>query len=210
MEYNTQRSKLHMPEYGRHIQKMVSHAITIKDDEERNKCAKSIISVMGQLNPHLRDVADFKHKLWDHLYIISEFNLDVDSPFETPTPESVNSKPIKIAYPKKAYKSRHYGKTIQMIIDEAVKYEEGEEKNALIRVIANQLKKLYLMWNKDAVSDEQIDADLARMSDGKLKIPEGVKLVEVANIPNPIKRKKRPPKSGGGWHKQTNRRKNYN
>ena len=131
MEYNTQRNKLHMPEYGRHIQKMVNHAITIKDNEERNKCAMSIINVMGQLNPHLRDVSDFKHKLWDHLYIISEFNLEVESPFETPTPESVNSTPIKIAYPKKDYKHRHYGKTIQRIIDEAIKYKEGEEKDAL-------------------------------------------------------------------------------
>lgn len=210
MEYNTQRNKLHMPEYGRHIQKMVNHAITLKDKEERNKCAKSIINVMGQLNPHLRDVSDFNHKLWDHLYIISEFNLEVDSPFDTPTPESVNSKPIKIAYPQKDYKYRHYGKTIQMIIDEAIKYKEGEEKDALIRVIANQLKKLYLMWNKDSVTDEQIDGDLGRLSNGKLKIPEGMKLVEVTNLTNTVKRKKRPPKSGGSWHKQNNRRKNHN
>jgi len=209
MEYNTKRNKLHMPEYGRHIQKMVAHSITIKDNDERNKCAKSIIRVMGQLNPHLRDVADFKHKLWDHLYIISEFKLDVESPFETPTPESVNSKPDRIDYPKKEYKRRHYGKTIQLMINEAIKYKDGDEKNALIRLIANQLKKSYLRWNKDSVSDEQIDSDLKRMSNDKLKLPEGIKLVEVNEVVNTMKRKKRPPKSGGTWHKQNNRRKNY-
>lgn len=203
-----------MPEYGRHIQKMVAHAVTLKDKDERNKCAKSIISVMGQLNPHLRDVSDFKHKLWDHLYIISGFKLDVESPFETPTPESVNSKPVRIAYAKKDYKYRHYGKIIQMMIDEAVNYKDGEEKDTLIRVIANQLKKSYLRWNKDSVTDEQIDGDLGRMSNGKLKLPEGVKLIEVNAVVNavvhPVKRKKRSPKSGGSWHKQNNRRKNHN
>jgi len=195
MEYNTQREMLIIPEYGRNIQKMVNYAVGVKDKELRNKVARSIIAVMGQLNPHLRDIADFKHKLWDHLFIISAFKLDVDSPYPTPTAESVSSKPDSIPYPDKKMKYRHYGKTIQMMIEKAIEFKEGAEKEALIKTIANHLKKSYLTWNKNSVSDEKIFSDLEELSGGKLKLAEGTQLNEVAEILSSVKRRKRPGKS---------------
>jgi len=210
MEYNTQREHLIIPEYGRNIQKMVKHAITIKDKDERNNCARTIVDVMGELNPHLRDVADFKHKLWDHLFIISEFKLEVESPFELPTAESVNIKPDRVDYPDKAYKYRHYGKTITGMINKAVDYKDGEEKEALIAVIANHLKKSYLIWNRDSVADEKIKDDLKDLSEGKLKLPEGFVFAEVGNISSQRKpqrtNKKRQSRSGGSWSRSNNRK----
>ena len=207
MEYNTAREKLIISEYGRNIQKMVSHAIAIKEKEERNRAAKVIIDVMGQLNPHLRDIADFKHKLWDHLFIISNFKLDVDSPYPIPTAESVDVKPERIKYPEKSYKYRHYGKTIQMMIDKAIGFKEGPEQEALIKVIANHLKKSYLTWNKESVADSKIFEDLKELSGGKLKLKESIQLNNTDEILASNKRKKRPPqKTNGAWPRQTNTR----
>lgn len=216
MEYNTQREHLIIPEYGRNIQKMVAHAIAIKDKEERNRCARSIVDVMGELNPHLRDVADFKHKLWDHLFIISGFKLDVDSPFEIPTKDSVNISPERIEYPQKDYKYRHYGKTISAMINKAIDYKEGAEKEALVATIANHLKKSYLTWNRDSVEDTKIIEDLAELSGGKLKLPDGFVFAEVSNITPQNKRnhsnsnRRRGGRSGGGgkWSGSNNRRRN--
>ena len=128
-DYNTRRPKMVIPEYGRNIQKMIDHAMTVENKEERNKIANAIISVMGQLNPHLRDIADFKHKLWDHLFIISDFKLDVDSPYPLPDREAIAKKPEKLAYPENNIKFKHYGKTIENLIDQAILIEEKEEKN---------------------------------------------------------------------------------
>src|SRR5687767_15503225 len=127
MEYNTSQPKLIIPEYGRNIQKMIDFAITVGEREERNKVARAIIDVMGQLNPHLRDITDFKHKLWDHIFIMSDFKLDVDSPFPKPDKKSFQTKPDLLKYPQKKIKYRYYGKTIESIIDAAVSYKEGEE-----------------------------------------------------------------------------------
>ncbi|MBL4658675.1 MAG: DUF4290 domain-containing protein [Flavobacteriales bacterium] len=217
MEYNTQREHLIIPEYGRNIQKMIQHAVSIKDKEERNKCARTIVDVMGELNPHLRDVADFKHKLWDHLFIISDFKLEVDSPFDLPTPESVDVAPERIDYPAKAYKHRHYGKTIVGMITKAVEFKDGPEKEALIIIIANHLKKSYLTWNRDTVEDQKIFDDLADLSDGKLKVPEGFEFADMGHItPQGQQRtnqnqrgKKRNPRSGGSWSRSNNRRRQH-
>ena len=140
-DYNTRRTQMAISEYGRNIQKMVEHAIALENREERNKMAHGIISVMGQLNPHLRDIADFKHKLWDHLFIISDFKLDVDSPYPLPNKDVIFEKPQKMDYPATENRFKHYGKSIKDLIDTAVKYEDGDEKNALIQIIVNLMKK---------------------------------------------------------------------
>ena len=133
-DYNSSRDKLILPEYGRNIQKMVNHIKTIEDREERNKAAKTVIAVMGNLNPHLRDVGDFKHKLWDHLAVISNFELDIDSPYETPAPESLKSLPDKVPYHQHKIRKKHYGRSIVLMIEKAVELEAGEEKEDLVSV----------------------------------------------------------------------------
>ena len=170
IEYNSERTKLIIPEYGRHIQKMVDHAISIEDKEERNKVAKSIISVMGNLNPHLRDVPDFQHKLWDQLFIISDFKLDVDSPYAKPSKEELQEHPTPLAYPQNFPKYRFYGNNIKRMIDVANGWEEGEMKEGLVLTIANHMKKCFLNWNKDTVEDDVIFNHLFELSDGKLNL----------------------------------------
>ena len=149
LEYNTVREDLIIPEYGRHIQKMINYAASRETKEERNKLANSIISVMGNLQPHFRDVPDFQHKLWDQLFIMSDFKLDADSPFEKPSKEVLNAKPDPLSYPQNYPKYRFYGNNLKIMIDEAVKWEAGEMKDALIFTIANHMKKCFLNWNKD-------------------------------------------------------------
>ncbi len=171
MEYNTLRSQLIIPEYGRHIQEMVNHCKTITDETERNGFAEIIIEVMGELNPHLRDVPDFQHKLWDQLFIMAEFDLDVKSPYPIPTKkDTVNSKPNKVDYPKSIYKYRYYGNNIRKMIDVAVTWEEGEKREGLYFAIANHMKKCYLLWNKDTVDDQVIFNHLYELSDGKIDL----------------------------------------
>ena len=183
LEYNSSRNKLVISEYGRHIQKLVEHALTLKDKEERQKMANGIIDIMGELNPQLRDVADFKHKLWDHLFVISNFELDVDSPYEKPIIEKLFEKPEPLAYPNSKIKYNHYGKVIELMIDEAIKMEDQELKSKLVIAIANQMKKSYVNWNLDTVVDEIILNQLTKLSKGKLSVPEGTELAKF--IPNP-------------------------
>jgi len=170
LEYNTEREHLIIPEYGRHIQKMINHAITQDSKEERNKLAKAIISVMGNMQPHLRDVPDFQHKLWDQLFIMSNFKLDVDSPFEKPSKEILNSKPDPLKYPQNYPKYRFYGNNIKIMIGAASSWEDSEIKNALVFTIANHMKKSFLCWNKDTVEDSVIFDHLFELSNGKLDI----------------------------------------
>ncbi|MFY7742102.1 MAG: DUF4290 domain-containing protein [Flavobacterium sp.] len=170
LEYNAERPHLMIPEYGRHLQKLIDQATVIEDREERNKAAKYIIKVMGSLNPHLRDVLDFQHKLWDQLFIMSDFKLDVDSPYPIPTREVINLKPERLEYPQKNPKYRFYGNNIKYMIDVANKWEEGELKSALIKVIANHMKKSYLSWNKDTVDDKAIFDHLLELSNGKIDL----------------------------------------
>lgn len=194
LEYNSSRNKLVISEYGRHIQKLVEHAMTLKDKKERQKMANGIIDIMGELNPQLRDVVDFKHKLWDHLFVISNFELDVDSPYEKPIIEKLFEKPEPLAYPNSKIKYNHYGKVIELMIDEAIKMEDQELKSKLVIAIANQMKKSYVNWNLDTVEDEIILNQLTKLSKGKLSVPEGTELSKFTPNPkqqNPHARKKK-------------------
>ncbi len=176
MEYNSSRPHLIIPEYGRNIQKMIGYALTIEDREERNRIAKAIVTVMGQLNPHLRDVTDFKHKLWDHLFFISDFKLDVDSPYPIPSAETMYRKPNKVAYPSNQIKFKHYGKTVEVMIEKAKLMEEGDMKDAFIATLANFMKMAYINWNRDSVSDELIIEHLRMLSGGALVLKDNVRL----------------------------------
>tara|TARA_B100000941_G_scaffold95294_1_gene66272 strand:- start:1451 stop:2083 length:633 start_codon:yes stop_codon:yes gene_type:complete len=170
LEYNTVREDLIIPEYGRHIQKMIHHASSQKSKDERNRIAKSVISVMGNLQPHLRDVSDFQHKLWDQLFIMSDFKLDVDSPFEKPKKEELLAKPDPLSYPQNFPKYRFYGNNIKIMIDEAVKWDSGDKKEALVYIIANHMKKCFLNWNKDSVEDQVIFDHLYELSNSKIDL----------------------------------------
>lgn len=189
-DYNTSRNKLKLPEYGRNIQKMVEYLMTIKDRDKRNKMAYAVISVMGNMNPHLRDISDFKHKLWDHLSIMSEFKLNIDSPYKKPEPKVFNEKPRKIEYKLNEIKYKHYGRILEMLIDAASKYPEGEDKEQLIKVIANHMKKSYLTWNREVVNDGEIFKDLRELSGGKVNIGEDLKLSDSRDILSKNKRKR--------------------
>ncbi len=170
LEYNTEREHLIIPEYGRHLQKMINHATSRETKEERNKLANAIISVMGNMQPHLRDVADFQHKLWDQLFIMSDFKLDADSPFEKPTKELLEERPEVLKYPQNFPKYRFYGNNIKTMIDVAMTWEEGEMKEALTYTIANHMKKCFLNWNKDTVEDAVIFNHLFELSDGAINL----------------------------------------
>lgn len=205
-DYNTRRPDMVIPEYGRNIQKMVEHAITIKDREERNKVAQAIIDVMGQLNPHLRDITDFKHKLWDHIFIISDFKLDVDSPYPIPDKESIFRKPEKLNYPQSNIRYKHYGKSTEAMISKAVEMEDGDEKNELIQLIANLMKKSYLTWNRDSVDDNLIISDLRSLSRGKIIVPDDFRLTQTNEILAQTVTKKRPSNQKNRKHYQKKRR----
>ncbi len=181
-DYNSSRKKLILPEYGRNIQKMVNHIKTIEDRDERNKAAQTVIGVMGNLNPHLRDVNDFKHKLWDHITVISDFDLDIDAPYELPERESLQTKPDNVPYSQHRIKAKHYGRSIKLMIEKAVELEDGEEKSDLVRMIAYHMKKSYLTWNREAVSDNEIIMDMKTLSGGKLEVTENLKLPETREI----------------------------
>lgn len=168
LQYNNERSQLAIPEYGRHIHKMIQQVMAEEDRDERNKQAQAIIGIMGNLNPHLRDVADFQHKLWDQLFIMSDFQLDVDAPFPKPNAEVLAAPPTPLEYPQSYPKYRFYGNNIKGMIDVVVDWEEGELKEALVYVIANHMKKCFLNWNKDTVKDQVIFDHLAELSGGKI------------------------------------------
>ncbi len=201
--YNTDREPLIIPEYGRYIHKMVAYLKTIEDRDKRNKNAQAVIRMLGQQNPHLRDVPDFQHKLWDHLFIMAGFDLDVDSPFPKPSPEKLKERPQKLPYPRTGYQFRFYGQVIKKMIDEAVKWEDGEMKDLLIRTIANHMKKNYLTWNKDTVSDEVILEHLRILSNGKIDLKaDEYELLDASKL---VKKRK-----NNGHHKQKNYRKKRN
>lgn len=176
MEYNTSRSPLIIPEYGRYIQEMVQHAITLPTKEERTKAARTIVNGMAILNPQLKDMTDYRHKLWDHLFVISDFALDCDSPFPMPERDIVNKRPEKLEYPQKDIKRRHYGSIIESMIAEAKKIEDPAEQMTVVESIANFMKMSYLTWNRDTVSDELIRDQLFELSGKTLSLPEEIKL----------------------------------
>ncbi len=184
MDYNTQRKKLVLPEYGRHIQQMVDYIVGVEDSEERNRLAKSLIAVMGNLNPHLRDVNDFRHKLWDHLFVMSDFKLDIDSPYPKPNLQTYQEKPRKVPYPSNPIRFKHYGRIIEQMIEKAVEMEDGPEREAFKQLIANQMKKANITWNKESVSDEDIFRDMETLSNGKLVMAPGSKLIDKREFKN--------------------------
>ncbi|MBC7537019.1 MAG: DUF4290 domain-containing protein [Ferruginibacter sp.] len=169
MEYNTTRNHLIMKEYGRHIQKMVEYLLTIQDKEERQRNAYAVIELMGFLNPHLKNVEDFRHKLWDHLFLISDFTLDVESPYPIPTRETLKAKPDVLGYPKQYPKFRHLGKNIEVVIDKALKEENPEKKQGFANAVAYYMKLTYSNWHKELVHDDSIQSELSTMTNGELE-----------------------------------------
>lgn len=183
MKYNTEGKRLAMPEYGRNIQNMVDYCVTIEDREERKRCANTIINIMGNMFPHLRDVNDFKHILWDHLAIMADFKLDIDYPYEIVKKENLYARPPRIPYNNNRIRYRHYGKTLELMIRKATELEEGVERDQLIKLLANQMKKSFLTWNKESVDDRKIFKDLDELSNGKIVLDEEVhKLTESRDI----------------------------
>ena len=193
-DYNTEREKMAIPEYGRNIHKMVKHISTIEDKEERNKAARTIISIMGNMNPHLRDINDFKHKLWDHLAIISDFKLDIDSPYEPPAKETLAEKPKIVPYNNYPIRWKHYGRLLEQMINAATEMEEGEKKEMLVHLIANHMKKSFLIWNRNQVTDEIIYHDLKELSGGLIDRGSEMRLSESKEILSRTKKKKAPRK----------------
>ncbi len=192
LSYNTQLKKLVLPEYGRNIQKMVDHCLTIEDREERTLCAHSIIRTMGNLFPELRNAEDHDRKLWDHLVIMSDFSLDIDFPCEVIKAEALTTEPDKINDNSACKRYRHYGKSLQMMIDKAASMEPSPEKDELILLVANHMKKLMLAVNKDGVDDAKVLKDLAEISHGAIRLnPEEYHLHEFKEAPQPVTGKKK-------------------
>src|SRR5687767_1054718 len=168
MEYNTIRNQLIMREYGRHIQKMIEHLVSIEDPERRQANSQAVIELMGFLNPHLKNVEDFRHKLWDHLFLISEFTLDVKSPYPIPTRETLKAKPDPLPYPKRYPRYSHLGKNLEVIINKALKEEVPEKKLGFANAIAYYMKLAYNNWHKEIVHDDAIQSELSSITEGQL------------------------------------------
>lgn len=181
MDYNTQREKMHLPEYGRHVQEMIEYVKSIPDKEKRNEQIKTVVSVMGILNPQLKDVVDYKHKLWDHVQIISDFEIDIDAPYPIPTRENYSAKPDMIPIEKRPLAAAHYGRNIQNMVDAIAERPDGELKDMMIKTMASYMRQQYLIWNKDTVSESTIFADIAKLSKGKLIVPEHIHLETISD-----------------------------
>ena len=182
MEYNTARNQLILPEYGRHVQKMVEYATTLNDKTDRTKCVNAIIDFMGQMNPHLRDIKEFTHKLWDHLYIMSEFKIDAESPYPIPEIEKLQEKPKKMPYPKNKIKFPFYGAALENMIQFTVAMDEGRQKEIMTGMVANHMKKSYLLFNKHSVSNDTIKLHLDQLSDNKLKVPADFEFIRSESV----------------------------
>lgn len=201
MEYNTTRGKLILPEYGRNVQNMIAHAMEITDRIERNRAAQAIIEVMGQLNPHLRDVDDFRHKLWTHLFLMSDFKLDVDSPYEIPKPEVLNEKPSLMAYPKNKIRYGHYGSYTERILENSKSITDEKERTYLKNTMANFMKVQFLAHNNDAVENNVIADQLKELSKGELILENPDELVNTNTLLRSM--------GIGSNQKRTNNKTNY-
>jgi hypothetical protein len=208
-DYNTQRKKMALPEYGRNVQKMVDHIKTIEDRDERNRAAKTIIQIMGNLNTNIRDIGDFKHKLWDHLALIANFELDIDSPYPVPEASKFVEKPKQVPYRQGEIRYLHYGRIIELMIAAASEMEDGEEKEYFTTLIVNQMKKSYITWNRGQVADEVIIGDMKLLSRGKLKMTDGVKILEVKELIPSVKRKPQGKPHNKQQNKPFNKKKGY-
>ena len=198
MEYNTEREQLIIPEYGRHVQKMINHAASLKDKIEQQKCVDAIIAFMGQKNPHLRDVKEFTHKLWDHLHIMSDFKLQIDSPYAKPEIEKIEERPHKMPYPGNKIRFSYYGNTIETMIATAIKMD-NHKKEIMTGMIANQMKKLYILFNEGSVDNNIIRLHLKQMSNDQLKLADDFEFIRSASV--------RP--DGGHTKKKNYKKKNY-
>ena len=209
MKYNTQEKRLPLPEYGRSVQNMIDYAVTIKDRNERQRCANTIITIMGNMFTHLRDVPDFKHKLWDHLAIMSDFKLDIDYPYEIVRKESLSSKPERLTYNLNRIHFRHYGRNLEAIIRKAADMPEGDERDALINLLANNMKKNYYAWTKDNTDEDKIIEDLRLLSDGKIDLKRGdIKFFDQRNNNN--NRKFAQKNAQNGYNRNNQQRRNVN
>ncbi|MCM1076447.1 MAG: DUF4290 domain-containing protein [Bacteroides sp.] len=195
LTYNTQLKHLILPEYGRNIQQMVDHCLTIEDRQLRTRCAYTIVNSMAKLFPKIREEEDYQRILWDHLAIMSDFKLDIDFPFDPPKPDRYSSRPKKVPYTSEHIRYRHYGKDVELLINKAVSMENGPERDELVMLIANHMKKLLLSVNPDGVDDAKVFKDLAEYSHGELHLdPQTVRLHDfkiIAPPPTSKKKKKR-------------------
>jgi hypothetical protein len=182
MEYNTTRGNLIISEYGRNVQDMVNYICEQEDREKRNRMASALVNILANMHPEMRDQGDLKHKLWDHIHVMSDFSLDVDSPYPMPLRPQDAPKPQHVRYTQEEIKLRPYGKYMQRIIEKATEFEDGPEKDSLVRIIANGLKKMYLNWNRDSVNDELIHEHLSLLSVGRLKLHEDDRLHSTVDI----------------------------
>jgi hypothetical protein len=198
MEYNTEREQLIIPEYGRHVQKMINHATTLSDKVEQQKCVDAIIAFMGQMNPHLRDVKEFTHKLWDHLHIMSDFKLDIESPYTKPEIAKLEERPKKMTYPGNKIRFSYYGHTIETMIATAINMED-EKKEILTGMIANQMKKSYILFNESSVDNNMIRLHLKQMSDNQLTLADDFEFIRSASVRQ----------NTGKANKKTQKKKNY-
>jgi hypothetical protein len=211
MEYNTTRSPLVIREYGRNIQKMIEYLLTIEDKEKRQRNAQAVIELMGTLNPHLRNVEDFRHKLWDHLFLISDFKLDVDSPYPKPTRESLKPKPAPLPYPKRHPRYSHLGKNLEMLIEKAIQEPDPDKRAAFAQVIGNYMKLAYNNWHKENIHDDMIRSELAAITHNQLDYQPGVPMISSGEPYRNTKRRfnKYNGKSGS-FNKYHNKYKNRN
>ena len=199
MDYNSSRSKLVLKEYGRHVQLIVENCMKEKDSEKRNQFAKEIIELMGQLNPHLRNVEDFRHKLWDHLFVMSDYKLKVESPYPIKDRAEIEKKPAKLPYPQSRIKFKHYGKNVESLIAKAIKTEDPEKQAGFTQCIGNFMKMVYQNYSRDVVNDETIKSDVKLLSKGQLKLTDGQDIDSLARANRMKKpREENNRKSGGG------------
>ncbi|MDR2801634.1 MAG: DUF4290 domain-containing protein [Prevotellaceae bacterium] len=178
-DYNTQRRNLVLPEYGRHIQKMIQYVKSIKDREKRNEQVRAVVAVMGNLNPHLRDIVDFRHKLWDHVYLIADFDIDIDSPYPVPAPATFKEKPASIPYSNTPVGIMHYGRNIENMLKVLANNSDTPEREAMIAAMAHYMKKQYLTWNKETVGDDIIFKDVELLSKGRIHVNPALKLMNI-------------------------------
>ncbi|MDR1406163.1 MAG: DUF4290 domain-containing protein [Prevotellaceae bacterium] len=178
-DYNTQRRNLVLPEYGRHIQKMIQYVKSVPDRGKRNEQVRAVVAVMGNLNPHLRDIVDFRHKLWDHVYIIADFDIDIDSPYPVPAPATFKEKPASIPYQFTPVSIMHYGRNIENMLKAIIDCPDSPEKEAMIAAMAHYMKKQYMTWNKDTVGDDIIFKDIEILSKGRIRVNPALKLMNI-------------------------------
>ena len=198
MEYNTEREQLIIPEYGRHVQKMINHATTLSNKVEQQKCVDAIIAFMGQMNPHLRDIKEFTHKLWDHLHIMSDFKLDIESPYTKPKIAKLEERPEKMTYPGNKIRFSYYGNTIATMIATAIKMDV-DKKEIMTGMIANQMKKSYILFNESSVDNNMIRLHLKQMSNNQLTLADDFEFIRSASVRQ----------NTGKAKKKTQKKKNY-